>query len=41
MCDALAAIIIEKMSKGELDSADVAEGLQEATELAHLRKMDD
>ncbi|OXU24088.1 hypothetical protein TSAR_004462 [Trichomalopsis sarcophagae] len=41
MCDALAAIIIAKMSKGELDSADVAEGLQEATELAHLRKMDD
>ncbi|XP_031780641.1 excitatory amino acid transporter 3 isoform X2 [Nasonia vitripennis] len=41
MCDALAAIIIAKMSKGELDSADVAEGLQEATELAHLSKMDD
>lgn len=41
MCDALAAIIIEKMSKGELDSADVAEGLQEATELAHLRKTED
>ncbi|KAJ8672978.1 hypothetical protein QAD02_004239 [Eretmocerus hayati] len=41
MCDALAAIIVEKMSKGELESADVADGLQEATELAHLRKGDE
>ncbi|XP_014209087.1 excitatory amino acid transporter 3 [Copidosoma floridanum] len=41
MCDALAAIIVEKMSKGELDNADAVEGLQEATELAHLRKVDD
>jgi hypothetical protein len=41
MCDALAAIIIEKMSKDELESTEVAEGLQEATELAHLRKIED
>lgn len=41
MCDALAAIIVEKMSKGELDSADAAENLQEATEMAHLRKVEE
>ncbi|XP_011500949.1 PREDICTED: excitatory amino acid transporter 1-like [Ceratosolen solmsi marchali] len=39
MCDALAAIIIDKMSKVELDSAD-NEGLHNATELAHLRKIE-
>ena len=39
MCDALGACIIEHMSKGELDEA-VERDLEEAVELAHLRKND-
>ncbi|CAB0043709.1 unnamed protein product [Trichogramma brassicae] len=43
MCDALAAIIIEKMSKDELKSMDspVYEDLAEATELTRMQKLED
>lgn len=39
MCDALGACIIEHMSRGELDEVAGRE-LEEAVELAHLRKGD-
>lgn len=41
MCDALAAIIVEKMSKEELDSCDMTYELQEATELENLKNADE